>query len=367
MSFWLLSCYSVFIRSIERWGQIKERRWCRFCIFKTRRRQQEKAVEDKGRILALSSSKGGVGKTHLAVSLSAAMAKRNTRVLLIDADLGNGIISDRLGFYPRFNLVHFFLKERALEDLIEETPFGFFLIGGERGNFALANLNYLQKIKFLRSFVRVSRDFDFVVLDLASGINRQAVDFALLAEKTILVTSPNDLISAYGAVRACFSRFMQLESRLCKRVEGYKARRFFSPLILMNQVPELYEGKTAFEALESAVENRLRTAVGPFRIRMDYLGAVFQDPRLFRKSEERRCPVSLTSVYSKVAFCVDSIASAICSPSAFGVFDREKRLRYTLQILMEQQERLRKGLTQRVMRVCPARIPFSQRSHSISH
>ncbi|UCD71195.1 MAG: AAA family ATPase [Syntrophobacterales bacterium] len=324
-------------------------------------------MEHQRKILALTSSKGGVGKTHVAVSLSAAIAKRNARVLLIDADLGNGTVSDRIGFYPKFNLAHFFLKEKDLGDLIEETPFGFFLIGGERGNFALANLNYLQKMKFLRSFIKVSRNFDFVVLDLASGINRQAVDFALLAEKTIVVTSPNDLISAYGSVRACFSRFRQLEIGLSKRIEGYKARRFFSPLVLMNKVADFNQGKSSFEALESAVENRLNGAISPFGIKMNYLGAVFHDLELFKKSEERQRPVSVVSVYSKVAFCIDLIASAICSPSSFGGFDGEKRLRYTIHILMEQQERLRKVLTQKVMKISPVRFPFRQRNQSISH
>jgi flagellar biosynthesis protein FlhG len=324
-------------------------------------------VEPRGQILALTSSKGGVGKTHLAVGLSAVMAKRKARVLLIDTDLGNGIISDRLGFYPQYNLGHFFLKERALPDLIEETPFGFFLIAGDRGNLALANLNYLQKMKFLRGYIEVSRNFDFVVLDLASGINRQTIDFALLAEKTVIVTSPNDLISAFGSVRGCFSRFVQLEATLFKRIKGYKARRFFRPLILMNQITDLSQGKAAFEALESAVENRLNGTVGPFGIKMGHVGVVFHDPRLFRKSEDKRCPVSLVSLYSKVAFCVDSIARAICSPSLFKGFDGEERLRYTIQILMQQQERLRKGLTQKVVKVSPMRIPFRHRGQSIAH
>ncbi len=295
------------------------------------------------------------------------MAKRDVRVLLIDADLGNGIISDRLGFYPRLNLVHFFLKERALEDLIEETPFGFFMVGGERGNFALANLTHLQKMRFLKSFVKVSTHFDFVVLDLASGISRQSVDFSLLAEKTIVVTAPHDLVSGYGWVRACFTRFKQLENRLCKRIEGYRARRFLTPLIVMNHVTDFYEGKSAFEALEGAVENRLHRGVGPFRIRMDYLGAVFHDPGVFKKSEERRCPVSVASAYSKVAYCIDSMAGAICSRSPLRGLDGDRRLRYTLQILLEQQDRLRKGLTRKVLKVYPARMPFRQKSQSISH
>jgi MinD-like ATPase involved in chromosome partitioning or flagellar assembly len=314
-------------------------------------------VYGRGQILALTSSKGGVGKSHLSVGLSAALAKRTARVLLIDADLGNGIISDRLDFRPTYNLAHFFLKERVLEDLIEETPFGFSLIAGERGHLALANLNYLQEMKFLRSFIRVSRNFDFVVLDLASGIKRQVVDFALLGEKTILVTSPDDLISAYGAVRACFSRFMELETRLFKRIEAYTARRFFRPLILTNHVTNLYQGEAAFEALERAVKKGINSAAVPFGIKMGHLGSVFHDPGLFEKSEERRCPVSMVSVYSKVAICIDSIAGIICARSPFRSFYEEQRLRYIIQVLMERQQWLSKGLTRKARKVPPIRIP----------
>ena len=324
--------------------------------------KEEKVVGDKGQILALTSSKGGVGKTHLAVSISAALARKDVRVLLIDADLGNGMVSDRLGFYPKYSLVHFLLREKDnLGDLAEETPFGFFLIGGERGNFALANLNYLQKMRFLRRFTDVSRHFDYIVLDLASGINRQSIDFALLAEKTIVVTSPNDLISGYGSVKACFSRFTQLERGISSRIEGYKTRRFFSPHILVNNITDSSQGQSAFEALESAVENKLKSVVSPFSIKMNYLGAVFHNPRLFKKSEKERSPVSSASVYSKVAYCLNSIAEAVCSDSPFRCFDSDKRLQYTIQILVEHQNRLRKRLRQKVMKASPVRIPFLQK------
>ena len=312
----------------------------------------------RGQILALTSSKGGVGKTHLAVSLSAALAKRDARVLLIDADLGNGIISDRLGLEPKCNLAHFFLKKMVLEDLVEDTPFGFGLIGGERGNLALSNLNYMQQMKFLRNFIGVSRKFDFVVLDLASGIRRQAIDFALLADRTIVVTSPVDLMSAYGSVRGCFSRFIQLEATLFQRIDGYMARRFFRPLILMNHVKNLYQGKAAFEALSSAVEKKLSNTAGSFGIKMGHLGSVFHDPGLFRKSEEGKCPVSLVSVYSKIAICVDAMATVICGRSPFRGFYEEDRLRYIIQVFMVQGHRLRKVLTPKVAKISPLRIPF---------
>jgi MinD-like ATPase involved in chromosome partitioning or flagellar assembly len=346
----MLYCGTYLARR-DTWRWRRQRRW-------NDNRKCGEAVNGRGQILALTSSKGGVGKTHLAVSLSAALAKRYARVLLIDADLGNGIIADRIGFSPRHKLSHFFVKEKGLTDLIEETPFGFFLISGEQGNLALANLNYLQEMKFLRSFFEVSSNFDFVVLDLASGMKRQAIDFALLAERTIIVTSPHDLVSAYGSMRGCFSRFMHLEATLFKRIEDYTVRQVFKPHILLNHVNNLYQGETAFEALENAVKSRLGSTGGNFNIRMVHLGSVFHDPELFRKAEEQRCPASEVSAYTRVAFCVDSMATVICSRSPFRGFYREEgRLRYILEMLMEQQQRLRKGLTPKVTRVPSMRIP----------
>jgi hypothetical protein len=99
---------------------------------------------------------------------------------------------------------------------------------------------------------------------------------------------------------------------------------------------------------------------------MSYLGAVFYDPGLFRKSEVRQRPVSRFAAYSTVAYCVDSIAEAICSTSPFRGFNNEKRLQYTIQILMEQQKGLRNAVKQKVMQVYPRRIPLLQKSQSIS-
>jgi len=323
---------------------------------------KEKGAGTRGQIVALTSSKGGVGKTHLAVGLSAAMARRGARVLLIDADLGNGMVSDRLGLHPKSNLAHFFLKERnELVDLIEKTPLGFFMIGGKRGNFALANLNYGQRRRFLRSFIDVSRYFDYVLLDLASGISYQSIDFALLADKVIVVTPSNDLMSGYGSVKACFSRFTELETGLSKRVNGYNPHQLFTPYILVNNVRDLSQGKTAFDALEDALKNRLRTGEGPFGIRINYLGSVFHNPRLFKKSEEKRRPVSLTSPYSNVAYCIEKIAEAICRDVPFKSLDSEKRLLYTVQMLIEHQERLKKTVGRKVAGAHPTRVRLLDR------
>jgi flagellar biosynthesis protein FlhG len=322
-------------------------------------------VKVKGNILTLTSSKGGIGKSHLAVALATAMTKEDYRVLLIDADLGNGIISERLGFYPRFSLAHFFIKEKSLEDLVERTPYGFFFVGSEQGNLALANLNYLQKMKFLRNFARISRGFDYVLIDLASGISQQAIDFALLAKRTIIVTSPSDLMSAYGSVRACFSRFVEIERRLGERIENYESQQIFSPLVVINHIENFFQGRETFEALDGAVENRLQTSE-PFRIRLDYGGAVFHDPAIFQKSEMKRCPVVVASVCSRVAFCVDSMAKALIAATSVGSLHTEQYLKYTLQVFIDQQSKITRGLAKKIPRIYPVRLRLPHHGESTS-
>ena len=109
--------------------------------------------------------------------------------------------------------------------------------------------------------------------------------------------------------------------------------------------------------LESAAEKQRNAAVSPFGIKMGHLGSVFHDPGLFKKSEERHCPVSMISAYSKVAVCVDSMASIICARSPFRGFYEEERLRHIIRTFMEQQAGLSKLVTKKASKIPSIRIP----------
>ena len=100
--------------------------------------------QKKTRTIAITSGKGGVGKTSVAVSLSIALAKAGSSVTLLDADLGLANINVILGIIPKYNLYHVIKGKKKLKDIIIEVPEGIKIIAGASGFHQLANLDMKQ-------------------------------------------------------------------------------------------------------------------------------------------------------------------------------------------------------------------------------
>ncbi len=178
----------------------------------------EDVEEESGsRIISIMSNKGGVGKTHVSTNLAKVVADTGKKVLLIDADLGNADISNKLALFPEFTLYDFLLGDTSLESMIEKTAYGFDLIGGSSGEFKLANINYIQRTKFIRGFRKVSEGYDFTIFDLSAGISNTVTDFALASDETLIITTPQDIIAGYACIKATFQRFKQIEEEITRR------------------------------------------------------------------------------------------------------------------------------------------------------
>ncbi|MGI6397591.1 MAG: AAA family ATPase [Desulfomonilia bacterium] len=189
----------------------------------------QEAPEREHRIIAVISNKGGVGKTHVSTNLATVAARKGKKVLLIDADLGNADISNKLALFPEYTLYDFLLGDVALEDMIQKTPYGFDLVGGSSGEFKLANINYVQRTKFIRAFRKVSEGYDITIFDLSAGIGTTVMDFALASDEMLIVTTPQDIIAGYACIKATFQRFKSIEESLMKKVEYYEPERVYRP------------------------------------------------------------------------------------------------------------------------------------------
>ncbi|HID30805.1 MAG TPA: hypothetical protein EYP19_12485 [Desulfobacterales bacterium] len=271
--------------------------------------------EDGARALTVSiiSNKGGVGKTHLSINLAHALANTGARVLLIDADLGNADISNKLGIFPEHHLLDFLDKNQQMQDLVVTTQFNFDLICGTYGEFKLANLNYAQKMKFIKHFQKISRAYDFAVFDLGAGIARTVLDFALGADRTVIVTTPQDVISGYACAKAVFSRFKEIEERLEGRLSEYTPQWTFSPMLVINQVANLEQGFKLYDTIEKTADKNINANEGRFCLKPEYLGAIPYDREKLRMTEANKRPLLVDSPYIKASQCIQHMSTRFCN------------------------------------------------------
>ena len=263
--------------------------------------------------ISIISNKGGVGKTHLSINLAYALAETGAKVLLIDADLGNADISNKLGIFPQYHLMDFLEKKKHLQELIVPTDFRFDLIAGSYGEFKLANLYHAQKVKFINHFKKISKNYDFALFDLGAGISRTVMDFALAADQTVIVTTPQDLISGYACVKAVFSRFKEIEERFMEKLTDYEPQWTFSPMVVANQVIDLHQGFELHKTINKTVDEKINAMEDRFNIELEFLGFVPDDRRSMRTAERKRKPLLLDSPHVKASQIIRHMSTRFCN------------------------------------------------------
>lgn len=157
----------------------------------------------RGAILAVTSGKGGVGKTNVVINLAVSLARLGHRVGILDADFGLGNIDVMLGLTPTLHLGHVLSGERPLDDIIIEGPLGVQIIPAGSGIRALTALTASQWTKLAGVIKRVALDLDFLLIDTAAGISDNVIELLLLAERVLVVTSfePTAVVDAYAMVK----------------------------------------------------------------------------------------------------------------------------------------------------------------------
>ena len=160
------------------------------------------------RVMAVTSGKGGVGKTTVAVNLALLLAERGRRTLIVDADLGLANVDVMLGIDPPRHIGHLLLPAFAPEDVAEEGPFGLRIISGGSGLRELAEAGHEQRRQLGHRLIDYYDRFEYVVVDTSPGIDDATLDFLSGAERVLLVTTrePTSLRDTYAAAKAICAR-----------------------------------------------------------------------------------------------------------------------------------------------------------------
>jgi flagellar biosynthesis protein FlhG len=210
----------------------------------------------------------------------------------------------------------FMENRKKMDELLFRTAYGFDLIASSYGEFKLANLYYAQKVKFINHFKKISQSYEFAIFDLGAGISRMVMDFALAADHTIVVTTPQDFISGYACTKAGFFRFKEIEERLEEKFSKYQPQWIFSPMLVINQVSNLRQGFTLFNTFTKAADEKINSREGKFRIKVEYLGAIPYERSALRAAEVKKKPLLLAAPRVKAAQSIQHMSTRFFYPEA---------------------------------------------------
>lgn len=237
------------------------------------------------RVIAVTSGKGGVGKTNVSVNLAIAMAQEGKEVMLMDADMGLANIDVMLGLHPTYNLSHVISGDRTLEEVMVAGPSGVRVVPASSGIQKMAELNAAQHAGIIRAFSELGHDLDALIIDTAAGISESVVSYARAAQEVVVVVcdEPASLTDAYALVK------------LLNREYGINRFR-----ILANMVNSAQEGRVLFQKMLAVTDRYLDVA-------MDLMGAVPQDEYL-RKAVQKQRAVIDAYPRSKAAMAFKKLA-----------------------------------------------------------
>lgn len=158
----------------------------------------------RARTVAITSGKGGVGKSNIAVNLSIALAARKLRVALVDVDLGLANADLLLNVHPQYTLAHVLNGVKSLAEVTVTGPGGVQFIPGASGLNELANLSEFDRQNLIIQFQILETSTDIVVFDCGAGISRNVLSFALAADEVLVVTTPQPpaITDAYATIKS---------------------------------------------------------------------------------------------------------------------------------------------------------------------
>ncbi|WP_299301053.1 MinD/ParA family protein [uncultured Fretibacterium sp.] len=173
-------------------------------LVEARRQEVRRHCGNGPRTVAVLSGKGGVGKSNLALALTCALADSGNRVVLLDADLGMANIDLLCGIGGRFNLSHVVDGSRRLDEVVVSLEENVEILPGGSGLKDLADLDDTELSGVIDSLGLLEDRADIVILDTGAGIHKGVLAFALAADTTILVTTPEptSVRDAYGVLKS---------------------------------------------------------------------------------------------------------------------------------------------------------------------
>lgn len=228
----------------------------------------------KARVVTITSGKGGVGKSSIAVNLAIQLRKLGKRVIIFDADLGLANVEVMFGAIPKYNLSDLIYQGKDIKDIITEGPMEIGFISGGSGVINMNNLTKDQIAYLVHSLSKLDELADIVIVDTGAGVADNVLEFVVASPEVLLVSTPEptSLTDSYSLLKALYRNpgFVKNEVKIN---------------VVANKVNSSMEGQMVFDKLDSVVSQFLNGT-------LNYFGMIPQDTNI-EKAVRQQKTVSL--------------------------------------------------------------------------
>jgi flagellar biosynthesis protein FlhG len=245
----------------------------------------------RARVIAITSGKGGVGKSNLAVNLAARFAQAGRRTVLLDADMGLANADVLCGMNLRLNLAHVIARRASLNEILAAAPGGFRLIGGASGLAKMADLPDEEHRRLLGALAELERSSDLMLIDTGAGISRNVLSFTAAADHVLVITTPEPtaIADAYAMIKV-----------ISRQQQGQASRPIS---LVVNQVKSAAEARAVFERMAKVALQFLGVKLGD-------AGFMPLDPAVSAAVRNRK-PFLLASPRCPASVCVTRLATRL--------------------------------------------------------
>lgn len=249
----------------------------------------EKNEKSFTQVIAVTSGKGGVGKTNVVANLGYALTKLDKRVLILDADMGLANLDVLLGLTPKYNLQHVLTGERPISEVVISGPGGMKILPASSGIQELADLDKAQKLCLLSELNSFNDETDVLLIDTSAGISSNVIYFNLAAQEILIVVSPEptSLTDAYAIMKVLFVQ--------------YSANHF---KLLVNSAKNAQEARDVFNNLSLVAQKFLNLSI-------DYWGYIPRDENIVKAVRMQKALIELYPD-SPASKCFFNLAEKVC-------------------------------------------------------
>lgn len=255
------------------------------------------------RVIAVTSGKGGVGKTTISLNLALQFQEQGKKVVILDADFGLANVEVMLGIRPKYSMADLVFGDRTIEEIVTEGPLGIGFISGGSGVQDLVNLDTPSLKKMITKLVKLDSMYDVVIIDTGAGIADSVIEFVLSSPEVLLVVTPEptSITDAYSLLKA-----------VNRKKEFNRERK--SIKVVTNRVRNVDEGKEIYDKISIVVSKFLN-------IKLEYLGYIPVDKRLSSAVIEQK-PISISTPDSEPVVRIRNI----CNKLLDVPFEEEKKM-----------------------------------------